>query len=70
MGLPKRHTLLLFFLYSISSTLPFWETLYDLKINDLSTGARDEPNPYASNPASLFLAHQQLREAASQHYQV
>lgn len=36
-------------------------------ISLLTLGNRDESNPYASN---LLLAHQQLREAAEQHYQV
>ena len=45
----------------------FIEYLPMYLISLLSLGNRDESNPYASN---LLLAHQQLREAAEQHYQV
>ncbi|XP_023326543.1 uncharacterized protein LOC111699973 [Eurytemora carolleeae] len=46
-----------------------WQAYQAAYSSRFNSGARDEPNPYASNPASLFLAHQQLREVASQHYQ-
>jgi len=45
-----------------------WQA-YQAYTSRFNPGNRDEDYPsYASN-ASLFLAHQQLREAASQHYQ-